>query len=130
MADSSTGLLFQRAPSTTPVRTLPVVVTPSCANKLGTWIKASNLDENNEGFPQQATLAKNETVPSVHGGILWSDAANKVLYQYGGEYGNGKPEDFKLWFYDIIYNTWNISNATTTDISRASWGMLVFVFAN
>lgn len=97
-------------------------VSASSLNYSSTWIKAGNLDENNEGFPQQAILAKNETVPSVHGGILWSDAANKVLYQYGGEYGNGKPEDFKLWFYDIIYNTWNISNATTTDISRASWG--------
>jgi len=81
------------------------------------------LDEDNEGFPQEHLLAKNETVPSVHGGILWSDTANKVIYQYGGEYGNGKPDDFRLWYYDIVYNTWNISNASVTGINRASWGM-------
>lgn len=68
-------------------------------------------------------LAKNESVPSVHGGILWPDTANKIVYQYGGEYGNDKPEQFRLWYYDIVYNTWNMSNATTTDVRRASWGM-------
>ncbi len=88
----------------------------------GTWIKNADLDVNNEGFPQQFVLAKNQSTPTVHGGILWSDDANKILYQYGGEYGNGKPEDSRLWYYDIVYNSWNVSNASMTDIRRSSWG--------
>ncbi|KAF1996201.1 hypothetical protein P154DRAFT_609276, partial [Amniculicola lignicola CBS 123094] len=88
---------------------------------------ARGLDEDNLGFPQQSILAKNESVPSVHGGVLWADEVNKVVYQYGGEYGDGKPEDFNLWYYDIIYNTWNISNVSTTDVYRASWGAGVTV---
>lgn len=92
---------------------------------IGTWIKQADLDITNEGFPIQSTLAKNETIPSVHGGVLWPDATNKVVYMYGGEFGNEKPEDFKLWYYDIIYNTWNMSNASVTDIRRSSWGKLL-----
>ncbi|KAF2680577.1 hypothetical protein K458DRAFT_479748 [Lentithecium fluviatile CBS 122367] len=96
-------------------------------NYTSTWLRYGNLDEDHEGFPQQYTLAKNNSVPSVHGGVLWSDATNKVVYMYGGEYGNDKPEDFRLWFYDIVYDTWNVSNASTTDIRRASWGAGVAV---
>jgi hypothetical protein len=91
---------------------------------LGTWIREGDLDINNEGFPQQFTRSKNESVPSVHGGILWPDEANKLVYMYGGEFGNGKPEDFQQWYYDIVYDTWNISNASTTNIQRAAWGTL------
>ena len=86
-------------------------------------MRAGNFDVPNEGFPQHTILAKNESTPTVHGGVLWADQANKLIYQYGGAYGNDKPEDFKLWYYDIIYNTWNISSADTRDIKRASWGM-------
>ncbi|KAH7116928.1 cell wall anchored protein [Dendryphion nanum] len=91
-------------------------------NYTSTWLRAGNFDDLNEGFAQQKILAKNESTPSVHGGILWADSANKLIYQYGGEYGNQMPEDFKLWYYDIVYNTWNISQAETGDIKRASWG--------
>jgi hypothetical protein len=93
---------------------------------LGTWLRYGNLDVDNEGFPQQYLLAKNESVPSVQGGVLWSDTSNKVMYLYGGEYGNDKPEDFTLWYYDIIYDTWNRSDVRTADIRRASWGMFLF----
>jgi hypothetical protein len=89
----------------------------------GTWLKAGDFDVNNDGFPQQSVLEKNETVPSVSGGILWHDAVNKVIYAYGGEYGNSQPQQFKLWFYDIIYDTWNVSSADTSSIRRAAWGM-------
>ncbi|PVH92951.1 hypothetical protein DM02DRAFT_604638 [Periconia macrospinosa] len=91
-------------------------------NSTSTWLRRGNFDENNAGFPQHSLLSKNDSVPSVQGGILWPDEVNKVVYQYGGEYGSGDPQQFNLWFYDIVYNTWNISNATTTDIRRASWG--------
>jgi hypothetical protein len=89
----------------------------------GIWIKEADLDVISNEFPQQSVLTKNESVPSVHGGTLWADEVNKVVYMYGGEYGNGIPEAFTLWYYDIIYNTWNVSNASVTDVRRASWGM-------
>lgn len=95
---------------------------PAYVSLLGTWLRYGNLDEDNEGFPQQYLLKKNETVPSVQGGVLWPDETNKVIYLYGGEYGNDKPEDFTLWYYDIIYDTWNKSDVRATDINRASWG--------
>lgn len=90
----------------------------------GTWLRYGDLSvDYDSGFPQEYILNKTEIVPSVYGGILWSDTVNKIIYQYGGEYGNNKPEDFRMWFYDIVYGTWNMSNASTTDIRRASWGM-------
>ena len=89
----------------------------------GTWLKYGDMDIDNEGFPQQFILAKNETVPSVVGGVLWADEVNKIVYQYGGEYGDQKPEDFRLWYYDVVYKTWNISSVSTIDVRRASWGM-------
>lgn len=67
--------------------------------------------------------SKNDTVPSVQGGILWADQVNKAIYQYGGEYNNEKPEELRLWMYDTIYDTWNITNTSTTNIQRAAWGM-------
>lgn len=91
-------------------------------NYSNTWLRAGDLDIDNEGFPQQVVLAKDASVPSTHGGVLWPDEANKVIYQYGGDYANDRPETFRLWFYDIVYNTWNTSNASTTDINRASYG--------
>jgi hypothetical protein len=43
--------------------------------------------------------------------VLWPDETNKLFYLYGGEYnGATEPEDFgmrSIWFYDIIYKTWN-----------------------
>ena len=88
----------------------------------GTWLREAQLDIDNHGFPQETTLRKDASVPSVSGGILWADQANKLIYAYGGEYGSGKPEDFRLWFYDIVYNTWNVSNATVSKTLRAAWG--------
>jgi hypothetical protein len=82
-------------------------------------LKAGDFDVSHDGFPQQSVLAKNETVPSVSGGVLWPDEVNKVIYAYGGEYGNGQPQQFKQWFYDIIYNTWS---ADTSNVRRAAWG--------
>jgi len=73
-------------------------------------------------FPQEITLGKDASVPSVSGGVLWADQANKLVYIYGGEYRDNNPEDFKLWFYDIVYKTWNVSSASVSNIYRAAWG--------
>ncbi|KAF2464857.1 uncharacterized protein BDR25DRAFT_241162, partial [Lindgomyces ingoldianus] len=91
------------------------------------WLRQSDLDRNNSGFPQEFNLGeKNSSVPSVHGGVLWPDTANKIVYLYGGEHADGPPAPFSLWYYDIVYNSWNKSNASVTDTKpdtvRASWG--------
>lgn len=91
-------------------------------NYTNTWFKSGHLDDIKDGFPAQYGLDKNDSVPSVVGGVLWADEANKIIYQYGGDYGNEKPEPFKLWLYDVAYKTWNISVAATMSIQRASWG--------
>jgi hypothetical protein len=48
-------------------------------------------------------------VPSVSGGVLWPDVTNKLFYLYGGEYDDvASVQPFtSLWFFDVIYNTWN-----------------------
>ncbi|CAI6335497.1 unnamed protein product [Periconia digitata] len=97
-------------------------ISAESTNYTSTWLKSGHLDDSNDGFPRQFKLDKNETVPSTVGGVLWADEANKIVYQYGGEYGNGKPEDFRLWSYDVAYKIWNISNVSTSDTRRASWG--------
>jgi hypothetical protein len=56
----------------------------------------------------------------VSGGILWPDTTNKLFYLFGGEYHNVESvQPFNnLWFFDVIYNTWN--RAPDSDGSRAS----------
>lgn len=73
---------------------------------------------------QHANLSKNNTVPSVSGGILWPDDVNKVFWLYGGEFSTA-PSAFQLWGYDVILNQWNLSSASsssTTPIQRVSYG--------
>ncbi|KAF2873284.1 hypothetical protein BDV95DRAFT_593628 [Massariosphaeria phaeospora] len=91
-------------------------------NYTSTWLRKGDLDDNNEGFPKHSLKTKNDSVPSVHGGILWADEPNKVIYQFGGEFGSEKPEEFKLWYYDIVYDTWNVSDTRASEIQRAAWG--------
>jgi hypothetical protein len=76
--------------------------------------------------PLYANLSKNNTVPSVSGGILWADEVNKVFYQYGGEFTSDSPSDFTLFSYDTILNQWNQTD-TPNDIQRVSWGAGVAV---
>ncbi|KAM0542744.1 hypothetical protein ACHAPJ_012677 [Fusarium lateritium] len=54
--------------------------------------------------PFHANLSKNDTIPSVHGGILWEDSVNKRLFLYGGEYYQKSPQSFDLYSYDILYD--------------------------
>lgn len=56
--------------------------------------------------PLYANLSKNDTIPSVSGGILWEDSVNKRLYLYGGEYYGTSPFSFNLYSYDILYDEW------------------------
>ncbi|OCL01372.1 hypothetical protein AOQ84DRAFT_403499 [Glonium stellatum] len=92
-------------------------------NVTNTWFRYGDVDVINQGFPQEyANLSMDTPLPLVQGGVLWEDEANKVIYAYGGE-SNGEtalPPPY-LWYYDIVYNTWNSTDATTADISDASW---------
>lgn len=62
-------------------------------------------------------------MPSVSGGILWPDTANKIIYAYGGEQEGSGPVDAGLWYYDILYNTWNVSTPDgIANVNPAAWG--------
>jgi hypothetical protein len=64
-------------------------------------------------------------IPSVSGGFLWPDATNKLFYLFGGEYNDvASVQPFtNLWFFDVIYNTWNRTNPSP---SQNSIGWPVF----
>ena len=52
---------------------------------------------------------------------MWPDITNKLFYLFGGEY-SGEPQDFiNLWFFDVMYNTWNKSSSSDDSQSRVSW---------
>ncbi|KAM5523955.1 cell wall anchored protein [Fusarium oxysporum f. sp. phaseoli] len=72
--------------------------------------------------PFYTNLSKSNSIPSVHGGILWEDSVNKRLYLYGGEYYRKPPPPFKLYSYDILYNTWKSLGRPTEQIKAASYG--------
>ncbi|KAF2281401.1 uncharacterized protein EI97DRAFT_472800 [Westerdykella ornata] len=94
----------------------------SSLNYSSTWMRSGDLNNTNEGFPKYVTVTKNESVPSVHGGVLWADATNKQVYMYGGEFGDGQPQDFQLWFYDLEYDSWNTTSPSGSNVQRAAWG--------
>lgn len=68
-------------------------------------------------------------MPSVQGGILWPDNANKLFYLYGGQYSGASPVPFDLWAFDTITETWNrtLADSSQGDINRASFGAGVTV---
>ncbi|EXL54217.1 hypothetical protein FOCG_07296 [Fusarium oxysporum f. sp. radicis-lycopersici 26381] len=72
--------------------------------------------------PFYANLSKSNSIPSVHGGILWEDSVNKRLYLYGGEYYRKPPPPFRLYSYDILYNTWKSLRRPPEEIKAASYG--------
>lgn len=64
-------------------------------------------------------------MPSVSGGILWPDVANKRLFLYGGEYPeNEAPDDFTLWSYDTFYKNWStvVNTGRPEGVHRLSYG--------
>lgn len=68
-------------------------------------------------------------MPSVQGGILWPDNANKVFYLYGGQFADTTPASFDLWTFDTIYQNWTriLADGSQDGISRASFGAGVAV---
>ncbi|KAK5122577.1 hypothetical protein LTR85_003840 [Meristemomyces frigidus] len=95
-------------------------------NYTNTYLLYLDLDSLLNNFPvEYANLSKPADVPSVQGGILWADTANRIFYLYGGEYNwtTPPPSQFTLWAYDAIYDTWN---ATPSDVSAAGISSVSF----
>lgn len=65
-------------------------------------------------------------MPSTSGGVLWPDTVNKLFYLFGGEYDKvTEVHDFaNLWFFDVIYNTWNKSSASDDSQAEITWPAL------
>ncbi|KAH7124849.1 hypothetical protein B0J13DRAFT_646745 [Dactylonectria estremocensis] len=81
--------------------------TSSSQNLTNTFLAYNDLDSVTDGMPPlYANISKNDTIPSVNGGILWEDSVNKRLYLYGGEYYDTSPAAFNLYSYDILYDEW------------------------
>ncbi|KAH7316561.1 hypothetical protein B0I35DRAFT_451549 [Stachybotrys elegans] len=83
-------------------------------NISNTWLAYHDLNHlivanENEWWPDlNISLSKNDSIPTVHGGVLWPDEVNKRFYVYGGEwYGGLAAEPYHLLSYDIINNQWD-----------------------
>ncbi|KAG5811542.1 hypothetical protein H9Q74_004638 [Fusarium xylarioides] len=82
-------------------------------NYSNTWLAYHDLnnlvERGGDLWPDlNISLSKNDSIPSVHGGILWGDSVNKRFYLYGGEWNNGfSQEPYSLLSYDIIYDKWD-----------------------
>ncbi|KAK4106493.1 hypothetical protein N658DRAFT_414402 [Parathielavia hyrcaniae] len=76
-----------------------------------------------------ANLTKNTTIPSVNGGTLWADNVNKRFYLFGGEFYHQPPtQQYTLWSFDTIYNTWDsFGSPAQDDIAAVSYGAGVSV---
>jgi hypothetical protein len=70
-------------------------------------------------------LTKDPDVPSVSGGVLWPDTTNKLFYLFGGEFDSVPAVQAfnKLWFFDVIYNTWNYTS-NSNNWAGISWPAL------
>jgi len=91
------------------------------------YLTYNDLNVTNEGMPQlYANLSKNSTIPSVSGGVLWSDEVNKVFYQFGGEYQDSPQPFDALSSFDAVLNQWNQTEMPDS-YNRVSWGSGVSV---
>lgn len=93
-----------------------------------------DLDHPTKGddMPQlYADLAKDASIPVVHGGILWGDEVNKRFYLFGGEYTPGQPPPAdsaaSLYAYDVTDNRWELMDRPPSTISAVSYGAGVAV---
>ncbi|KAF5009440.1 hypothetical protein FDECE_4321 [Fusarium decemcellulare] len=83
------------------------------ANYSNTWLAYHDLNNlvkrGGDLWPDlNISLSKNDSIPSVHGGILWGDNVNKRFYLYGGEWNDGfSQEPYSLLSYDILYDKWD-----------------------
>ncbi|KAK3995972.1 autophagy-related protein 3 [Cladorrhinum sp. PSN332] len=95
-------------------------------NYSNTGLLYHDLDRPGAGeMPQlYANLTKNNTVPSVSGGILWADNINKRFYLFGGDYyQQPPPPQFVLWSYDVINEEWvSFGSPTQASIQSVSYG--------
>ncbi|KAG9503584.1 hypothetical protein J7337_003535 [Fusarium musae] len=82
-------------------------------NYSNTWLAYHDLnnlvERGGDLWPDlNISLSKKDSIPSVHGGILWGDSVNKRFYLYAGEWNNGFSQDsYTLLSYDIIYDKWD-----------------------
>ncbi|KAH7191144.1 hypothetical protein BFJ63_vAg17754 [Fusarium oxysporum f. sp. narcissi] len=94
-------------------------------NLTDTFLTFNDIDAvNSDGMPPfYANLLKNDTIPSVNGGILWEDSINKRLSLYGGEYQSTRPPSTSnLYSYDVLYNEWVSFGPITQEVQAASYG--------
>ncbi|KAJ4361305.1 hypothetical protein N0V95_002007 [Ascochyta clinopodiicola] len=97
-------------------------------NYTNTWLLYSDLNASTPGLgqpPQYANLSKPTDIPSVSGGIIWPDEANKCFYQFGGEFTAGRPSEFSMHTYDVLLDQWNLTGNRAAGVSttqRAAYG--------
>ncbi|KAM0415707.1 hypothetical protein ACHAPT_013323 [Fusarium lateritium] len=78
-----------------------------------TWLAAHHLDKvvdrgGNLWPDLDISLSKNDSIPSVNGGVLWGDEVNKRFYLYGGEWNGGfARQPYHLLSYDILEDKWD-----------------------
>jgi hypothetical protein len=101
-------------------------VTPTSQNFTSSLLYYADLTtQNNYQFPPvYANLSKPSYVPSAIGAVFWPDTVNKLIYLWGGEYNwsTSPPAAQRLWFYDVLYDTWNLTSAPVNGIQSASFG--------
>ncbi|KAK8081843.1 hypothetical protein PG996_000624 [Apiospora saccharicola] len=109
-------------------------MTSDATNYTNTFLSYLDLDHPVKGddMPQlYADLAKDSSIPSVHGGILWGDEVNKRFYLFGGEYSAGQPPPAdaaaSLYAYDVADNRWELMESPPSTIGAVSYGAGVAV---
>ncbi|KAK8874565.1 cell wall anchored protein [Apiospora arundinis] len=104
----------------------PVDIDPT--NYTNSDLSYLDLDHNGtNGMPQlYANLSKNNSIPSVHGGVLWGDDVNKRFYLFGGEYSQQQPPADSstppLYAYDVLSNRWDLVGHASATVSAVSYG--------
>jgi len=75
------------------------------------------------------SLQKNDSVPDVHGGVLWPDPVNKRLYLFGGEFIADEPpiSTSGIYAYDILNDQWDLmydpaNQPASGPVQRVSYG--------
>ncbi|KAI9642983.1 hypothetical protein NHQ30_008717 [Ciborinia camelliae] len=90
------------------------------------WLLYNDLDTSTAaaGVPQlHANLSKNDSIPSVSGGVLWGDEVNKRFYLFGGDYFGTPQTSLNLYSYDILYNQWENFGPPNNGVTSVSYGM-------
>jgi hypothetical protein len=84
----------------------------------------SNLPNVSDGMPEIRTdVTKNNSVPSVAGGILWPDTVNKIFYSFGGYFPQIAPKPFVTWSYKTDKDRWDSVKTKGDRVSYVAHGM-------